>query len=242
MRPEGPLLGRKADLPERPLQPLLKSHQPRHLAVHPQPDDPGPARVGKTPYRRSRVRRSDRRRGLPRNGRNVHDRIFGDVAEEFQGQVDPLRPDPAEIPADEFPQPVLNPLDLPEDLLRRIERQKDRIVRSAVIAQLPGQISPEHQQRGLRGHDLVPPPLPAEGVRTADGRLAAGERDEDRPPGFASVPPEGPAIPVTARPRSVPADFRTPSAIRRAVSALTAPCSRITASGTPRRAVLAALP
>ncbi len=40
---------------------------------------------------------------------------------------------------------------------------------------------------------------------------------------------------------ALPADLRAPSAIRRAVSALTAPCSPITASGTPSRDVLAAL-
>ncbi len=125
MRPEGPLLPGETDLLERPLQPFLKGHQPRHVAVHPQPDDPGPVRIGKDPRAADReFERPDRRRGLPRDRRDVRDRIFGDVAEEFQGQVDPLRPDPADIPVDEFLQPVLNPPDLPEDLLRRIERQK----------------------------------------------------------------------------------------------------------------------
>ncbi len=57
-------------------------------------------------------------------------RVSGDVAEEFQGQMDRLRPDPADIPVDEFLQPVLDLPDFPEDLLRRIERQKgaDRLL------------------------------------------------------------------------------------------------------------------
>ena len=44
-----------------------------------------------------------------------------------------------------------------------------------------------------------------------------------KPTGFSSLPPVGPAIPVTETPISAPAARQTPSAIRRAIGSLTAP-------------------
>ena len=43
------------------------------------------------------------------------------------------------------------------------------------------------------------------------------------PTGFSGVPPSGPAMPVTARPKSLPAARRIPVAMARAQAALTAP-------------------
>ena len=53
------------------------------------------------------------------------------------------------------------------------------------------------------------------------------------PTGFVSVPPPGPATPVTAIPTSTPSSSRTPSAIAPATSADTAPCAASSDSGTP---------
>ena len=52
------------------------------------------------------------------------------------------------------------------------------------------------------------------------------------PTGLPSLPPSGPATPVTARPSSVPNRWLTPSAMAAAHSAETAPCSAISAAGT----------
>src|SRR5207244_1264284 len=60
-----------------------------------------------------------------------------------------------------------------------------------------------------------------------------------RPTGFSFVPPVGPAMPVTARPRSAPLSSRTPSAMAWATSPLTAPFARMSASGTFNRSTLA---
>ena len=46
MRPEGSLLAGETDLVERLIQPLLKDQQPFHVAVHPEPEDTGPVRIG----------------------------------------------------------------------------------------------------------------------------------------------------------------------------------------------------
>src|SRR5207342_96912 len=54
-----------------------------------------------------------------------------------------------------------------------------------------------------------------------------------RPTGLSSVPPPGPATPVTAIPTSTPSRDRIPSAIAAATSAETAPCSAINSSATP---------
>ena len=61
------------------------------------------------------------------------------------------------------------------------------------------------------------------------------------PTGLASLPPVGPAMPVTPTPTSTPARRRTPSAIATATISLTAPCAAMSASGTPSSAILAAL-
>ena len=54
-----------------------------------------------------------------------------------------------------------------------------------------------------------------------------------RPTGFSSVPPSGPATPVTPTPRSACSRSRAPSAIATATCADTAPCASSAASGTP---------
>src|SRR5262245_16836306 len=54
-----------------------------------------------------------------------------------------------------------------------------------------------------------------------------------RPTGFSSLPPPGPAIPVTASAISARRRSRAPAAIASAVSAETAPCRCRVSSGTP---------
>src|ERR671920_2058331 len=61
------------------------------------------------------------------------------------------------------------------------------------------------------------------------------------PTGFSSVPPSGPATPVTESPWSVPAVFLTPSAIAFANGSETAPCWTSSSCGTPSRRSLASL-
>ena len=53
------------------------------------------------------------------------------------------------------------------------------------------------------------------------------------PTGFASVPPPGPAMPVTATATSTPSRSTAPRAIASATGSLTAPCSAISAGSTP---------
>src|SRR6185503_17184058 len=62
------------------------------------------------------------------------------------------------------------------------------------------------------------------------------------PTGFSSVPPSGPATPVTATPTSTASRSLTPVAIASATSAETAPCASIRAAGTPSSAVLTSFP
>jgi len=59
------------------------------------------------------------------------------------------------------------------------------------------------------------------------------------PTGLASVPPSGPAMPVTAIPQAEPEIRQIPAAMASATGALTAPCARKSSSGTPRRSSLA---
>src|SRR2546421_251683 len=54
-----------------------------------------------------------------------------------------------------------------------------------------------------------------------------------RPTGFSSLPPSGPAMPVTATATSAPSRSRAPAAIAAAVSADTAPWRLSTSGGTP---------
>src|SRR5712692_474558 len=54
-----------------------------------------------------------------------------------------------------------------------------------------------------------------------------------RPTGFSSLPPPGPAMPVTATATSAPSRSRAPAAIAAAVSAETAPWRSSTGGGTP---------
>jgi coenzyme Q-binding protein COQ10 len=61
------------------------------------------------------------------------------------------------------------------------------------------------------------------------------------PTGFVAVPPPGPATPVTDTAISARECFSAPSAIARATSALTAPCSSIRSAGTPINSVFASL-
>src|SRR5712672_3070525 len=61
------------------------------------------------------------------------------------------------------------------------------------------------------------------------------------PTGLSGVPPPGPAMPVTPTPTSVDAFLRIPSAIATATGSLTAPCSAISATGTPSDSVFARL-
>ena len=61
------------------------------------------------------------------------------------------------------------------------------------------------------------------------------------PTGFCGVPPPGPAIPVVASPQSVPNMRRTPLAIARATSALTAPWAVSAWGLTPRARTFAML-
>ena len=61
------------------------------------------------------------------------------------------------------------------------------------------------------------------------------------PTGFSLVPPPGPAIPVVAKANVAFASFRAPSAIARATSSLTAPCSEMRRGSTPNILVLASL-
>ena len=60
-----------------------------------------------------------------------------------------------------------------------------------------------------------------------------------RPTGLSAVPPVGPAIPVVATTTSTPLRSRSPSAMARATSSLTAPCLSISASGTPSSSTFA---
>ena len=53
------------------------------------------------------------------------------------------------------------------------------------------------------------------------------------PTGLSAVPPSGPAMPVMPTPTAVPSRSRTPCAISRAVSSLTAPNAISVASRTP---------
>ncbi len=57
------------------------------------------------------------------------------------------------------------------------------------------------------------------------------------PAGAASVPPPGPATPVTDRAQCDPVRSRAPHAIASATGSLTAVCSRSTSSGTPSSVV-----
>ena len=63
---------------------------------------------------------------------------------------------------------------------------------------------------------------------------ATGDGDRDGADRFlASVPPEGPAMPVTLTPRSACSRWRTPSAIAAATGSLTAPCSVSSSAARP---------
>ena len=61
------------------------------------------------------------------------------------------------------------------------------------------------------------------------------------PTGFSSVPPPGPAMPVTETAMSTPSRCSAPSAIARATASLTAPCRLDQLRRTPSSAILSAL-
>ena len=62
-----------------------------------------------------------------------------------------------------------------------------------------------------------------------------------RPTGFSSVPPPGPAIPVTDTQMSLPETRAMPSAISLAVCSLTAPYFSRVSADTPSSSILALL-
>lgn len=74
---------------------------------------------------------------------------------------------------------------------------------------------------------------------TGSSRLAAAKCT--RPTGLSTVPPPGPAMPVTAMAMVARECVRAPPTMERATSSLTAPCRSISQSGTPSIWLLAVL-
>ena len=86
-------------------------------------------------------------------------------------------------------------------------------------------------------------PTPEQALEGLIGRIdavpAGGLAPDSVPTGFPSLPPTGPATPVTETPSAVLKRCRAPSAMAMATALETAPCSSSMAAGTPSSTSLA---
>src|SRR5262245_9275389 len=173
---------------------------------------------------------------LVQRGGGLGQTVLGLVAEELQGNVEVLRRHPGHR-GPERPEP----LDGGRDALAQVVGKEDGDER----ADHAGADSARRSRSSAACEDChftaSRPPGNRKRRTSMRGPSASGTAAAMNtvPTGLVGVPPSGPAIPVPAIPHGDPEIRQMPAAIASATGALTAPCSRSRASGTPRSCCLA---
>src|SRR5262245_57073974 len=237
MRMPGALLPGEAALREGIGHTGLQRPRLQRALGHADPEDAGAleAREGADAVERD-VERAAAGPRLVQRGSGLGQTVLGLVAEELQGDVEVLRRHPGHR-GPERPER----LDGGRDALAQVVGKEDRDER----ADHAGDDSARRSRSSAACEDCHFTASRPPGKRNRRTSMR-GPSDPGTaaamytvPTGFAGVPPSGPAMPVTAIPHGEPDMRQMPAAIASATGALTAPCSRSIASGTPSSCCLA---